>query len=149
MADDMTSAVVLPIRHRLRLGVRHPRNWLQLVRFAAVGASGYAVNLAVFALCVHVLGIDYRVAAVIAFIISVVNNFWWNRHWTFDARHVHPLSQGARFFAVSLVAFGFQYLVLTSLVGDAGLNKVLSQAIAIVCATPLSFVGQKLWSFRA
>jgi putative flippase GtrA len=34
-------------------------------------------------------------------------------------------------------------------VGDAGLSKVLSQAIAIVCATPLSFVGQKLWSFRA
>ena len=149
MADDLTSAVALPIRHRLRLGVRHPQNWLQLVRFAAVGASGYAVNLAVFALCVHVIGVDYRVAAVIAFIVSVINNFWWNRHWTFDARHAHPLSQGARFFAVSLVAFGFQYLVLISLVGDAGLSKVLSQAIAIVCATPLSFVGQKLWSFRA
>jgi putative flippase GtrA len=26
---------------------------------------------------------------------------------------------------------------------------VVSQAIAIVAATPLSFIGQKLWSFRA
>jgi putative flippase GtrA len=27
--------------------------------------------------------------------------------------------------------------------------KVVAQAIAIVAGTPLSFVGQKLWSFRA
>jgi putative flippase GtrA len=26
---------------------------------------------------------------------------------------------------------------------------VLAQAIAIAAATPLSFVGQKLWSFKA
>ena len=144
----MSSAVALPIRHRLRLGVRHPHNWLQLGRFAAVGATGYAVNLGVFALCVHLFAIDYRIADVIAFAVSVLNNFWWNRHWTFDARHHPPASQCARFFAVSLVAFGFQYLVLVTLVGDAGLSKVLAQAIAIACATPLSFLGQKLWSFR-
>jgi putative flippase GtrA len=28
-------------------------------------------------------------------------------------------------------------------------HKVLAQAIAIVTATPLNFVGNKLWSFRA
>jgi len=27
--------------------------------------------------------------------------------------------------------------------------KVLAQAIAIIAGMPLSFVGQKLWSFRA
>jgi putative flippase GtrA len=149
MAEEMTSAVVLPLRHRVRHGVRHPGNWLQLIRFGAVGATGYAVNLGVFAFCLHLVGIDYHWAAVVAFVVSVVNNFWWNRHWTFDARDDHALSQGARFFAVSLVAFGFQYVVLISLVDDARLSKVLAQAIAIACATPLSFVGQKLWSFRA
>jgi putative flippase GtrA len=149
MSDETTVVVELPFRHRVRLGVRHPKNWLQLVRFAAVGASGYVVNLAVFAACVHLFGIDYRVAAVIAFVVSVINNFWWNRHWTFDARHDHALFQGARFFLVSLVAFGFTYVVLIALVSDAGMNKVLAQAIAIVTGTPLSFLGQKLWSFRA
>jgi dolichol-phosphate mannosyltransferase len=149
MSDEMTVTVALPLHHRVRLGVLRPQNWLQLVRFAAVGATGYAVNLAVFALCLHLLGIDYHLAAVIAFAVSVLNNFWWNRHWTFDARHQHPLFQGARFFAVSLVAFGFQYAVLVLLVSDAGMTKVLSQAIAIAAATPLSFIGQKLWSFKA
>jgi putative flippase GtrA len=142
------SAAPLTFGVRVRHGVRHPHNWLQLVRFATVGASGYVVNLATFAVCVHAVGIDYRISSVIAFVVSVINNFWWNRHWTFGARQEHPMFQGARFFAVSLLAFGFTYLILITLVG-AGMPKVVSQAIAIVAATPLSFIGQKLWSFRA
>lgn len=149
MPDDLTTTVELPFRVRMRHGVRRSQNWVQLVRFLAVGASGYVVNLAVFAGSVHALGIDYRIASPLAFIVSVINNFWWNRHWTFDAKHEHPMFQGARFFAVSLVAFGFQYVMLLALVSGPGVAKVVAQAIAIVAATPLSFLGQKLWSFRA
>ncbi len=149
MREELSPAVELPFRHRVRHGVRKPHNWLQLIRFAAVGASGYVVNLIVFAFCVHVLGIDYKIAAVVSFVVSVTNNFWWNRHWTFSAqRDAHPVEQGIKFFAISLVAFGFSYVVLVSLVDGAGFAKVTAQAISIVAATPLSFVGQKLWSFR-
>lgn len=149
VTDEFAAVIELPFHLRLRAGVRHPRNWLQLIRFAAVGASGYVVNLSVFAACVHLLALDYRIAAVVAFVVSVVNNFWLNRHWTFDAKHEHPAHQGARFLAVSVLAFAFTYVVLIALVDGAGVTKVLAQAIAIVAGTPLSFVGQKLWSFRA
>jgi putative flippase GtrA len=159
MTDEITAIVAeLPprsqarARHgvhlRVRHGMRQGHNWLQLGRFGAVGAAGYVVNLAVFAVCVHVLGIDYHLSAVIAWAVSVLNNFVLNRHWTFDAREQHPVRQAARFFLVSLVAFGFTYVVLVGLV-DAGLMKVAAQAIAIAAGMPLSFVGQKLWSFRA
>jgi putative flippase GtrA len=149
MPDELTTTAALPVHVRVRHGVRHPHNWRQLGRFAAVGASGYLVNLVAFAVCVHLLGIDYRLSAVIAYVISVVNNFWLNRHWTFGAKQDHPMLQAIRFFAVSLVTFGFTYVVLITLVGDAGMPKVVAQAIAIVAGTPLSFIGQKLWSFKA
>jgi putative flippase GtrA len=149
MTDEFATAVELPFRVRVRHGVRKPQNWVQFVRFAAVGASGYAVNLVAFALCVHAVGIDYHVAAVIAYAISVLNNFWLNRHWTFDAKHDHAGHQALRFFAVSLVTFGFTYVILISLVSGTGMEKVVAQAIAIAAGTPLSFIGQKLWSFKA
>ncbi len=149
MSDELSTTVELPFHARLRLGVRHLDNWLQLIRFVTVGASGYVVNLAVFAFSVHVLAVDYRISAVIAFIVSVINNFWLNRHWTFDAKHEPPMFQAVRFFTVSLVAFGFTELVLIGLVEGVGLSKVIAQAIAVAAATPLSFLGQKLWSFRA
>lgn len=145
------AAVEVRLGTRVRHGVRKPHNWLQLIRFGAVGATGYTVNLGVFAFCVHAAAIDYRVSAVIAWVVSVLNNWWWNRHWTFGrhgAKEAHPLRQGARFFAVSLVAFGFTYGVLIALVSGASVTKVLAQAIAIAAGTPLNFLGQKLWSFK-
>jgi putative flippase GtrA len=159
MTDEITAIVAeLPpraqprARHsmhvRVRHGMRQGHNWMQLGRFGAVGATGYFVNLAVFAVCVHLVGIDYHLSAVIAWAVSVLNNFVLNRHWTFDAKAQHPVRQAARFFLVSLVAFGFTYVVLVGLV-DAGVMKVAAQAIAILAGMPLSFVGQKLWSFRA
>lgn len=149
MSEDLTTTVELPFVVRVRHGVRHRRNWLQLVRFAAVGVTGYGINLAVFAFCVHLLGIDYRLSSVIAFVISVSNNFWLNRHWTFSAQADHLLHQGMRFFAVSSLVFAFNYVILVTLVEAGGLMKVLAQALAIATVTPLSFLGQKLWSFRA
>jgi putative flippase GtrA len=149
MSDELTTTVELPFRVRVRHGVRRTHNWIQFVRFAAVGASGYVVNLVAFTLCLHALGIDYRVSAVIAYMVSVLNNFWLNRHWTFDAKHQHAGTQAVRFFAVSLVTFGFTYVLLISLVSGTGTDKVVAQAISIAAGTPLSFIGQKLWSFRA
>jgi dolichol-phosphate mannosyltransferase len=149
MTDEFSTVVPLPFHARVRHGVRHPQNWLQLIRFAAVGASGYVVNLIVFAACVHAAGLDYRVASAVAFLVSVNSNFWLNRHWTFGAKQDHPFLQAVRFYTVSLVAYGFSYVILVALVTGPGFSKVIAQAVAIICATPLSFIGQKLWSFRA
>ncbi len=136
-----------PLHRRVRHGMRHPGNWLELIRFGAVGASGYVVNLAVFALSVHGLGVDYRVAAILAFLAGVMNNFWWNRHWTFGAAEGHAGFQAARFLTVSVGAFLVSFVVLQALVSGADVAEVPAQAIAIVVATPLNFLGNKLWSF--
>ena len=143
-----TEELALPLRHRVGHGIRRSGNWLQLVRFALVGASGYAVNLAVFSLLVHAAGVNFRLAALFAFLVAVGNNFLWNRRWTFRARDGHAGFQAARFFAVSVAAFLFNLLVLELLVTRGGVAEVPAQAIAIVAATPLSFLGNKLWSFR-
>src|SRR5438270_1763525 len=143
MSDEITSTLERPavgrppravqvreagtaLHIRVRHGVRRPHHSVQLVRFGAVGASGYVINLVVFAVCVHAIGIDYRVAAVLAWVVSVTNNFWLNRHWTFGARQAHPLRQALRFFAVSALVFGFSYGVLVALVSGMGVVKVLA-----------------------
>jgi putative flippase GtrA len=147
MTDDAT-VFPPPLHLRVRAGLRKPANWLALVRFAVVGASGYVVNLAVFAVAVHALGVDYRVAAVLAFAVAVTNNFVWNRRWTFAARDGHAGFQAVRFLIVSLAAFAVSLAILTVLVSGAELPRVAAQAVAIAAATPLGFVGNKLWSFR-
>jgi putative flippase GtrA len=138
-----------PPHMRMLHGMRRPANWLQLIRFALVGGTGFIVNLAVYALCVHALSVPYQIAAVVAWLVAVLNNFVLNRHWTFDASAGRVHFQAIRFFVVSLAAFVFiNLLLLTLLVEDAGLAKVPAQALAVAAATPLNFLGNKLWSFR-
>jgi putative flippase GtrA len=141
---DHPSAVHL----RVRAGLRRPHNWKQLIKFCAVGASGYVVNLSVFAACFGLLDLHHLVAATVAFVVAVTNNFWWNRRWTFRARGGHAGFQAARFFTVSIAAFLFAAAVLELLVSVAGLPELPAQAISIVAATPLNFIGNKMWSFR-
>ncbi len=78
---------------RVRAGLRRRHNWVQLVKFCAVGGSGYVINLAVFTLAFEVGELHHLVAATAAFAVAVTNNFWWNRHWTFGARAVMRASR--------------------------------------------------------
>jgi putative flippase GtrA len=131
---------------RVRAGLRKRSNWEQLVKFCAVGAAGYVVNLVVFSLLVVGLGIHYIPAAICSFLVAVTNNYTWNRIWTFRSQRGHVAYQGMRFLVVSTVALGANLLVLEILV-RASLTEVVAQAIAIVLVTPVNFVGNKLWSF--
>jgi dolichol-phosphate mannosyltransferase len=133
---------------RVGRGMRRTHNWVQLVKFSAVGATGYVINLAVYSALVTGADLHYRTAAVLAFCVAVTNNFMWNRHWTFKARHGHAGFQAARFLVVSIVALAFNLLVLEALVSGLDVAKIPAQAVAVLAATPLNFVGNKLWSFR-
>jgi len=135
---------------RVHLGTRKPGNWVQLFHFAVVGGSGYVVNLIVFSLLVGVGDTNHLLAAVGAFVVAVTNNFLLNRHWTFrrqGSAEAHAGFQAARFFIVSVVGLGVNLVALELLVSSAGLPELLSQAIAVAVATPVNFIGNKLWTF--
>jgi dolichol-phosphate mannosyltransferase len=136
--------------------VRNPRAWAALraaqraqsVRFCVVGLLGTAVNLAVFAALVAVADASPQLAAVVAFCVAVTHNHLLHRVWTFERRDAAYLPQGARFLVVSLAALGVNLVVLHGLL-VAGSGELEAQALGIAAATPASFVGNRVWAFRA
>lgn len=147
---DMAAVARAPEAGTLALFLREARrasHWAQLMRFGAVGISGYLVNLAVYALALSA-NVDYRAAATAAFLVALVNNFAWNRLWTFRATGGRLHGQAFRFVVVSSAAFVVSLAVLSVLVRDMGVAKLLAQAAAIVAVTPVSFLANKFWSFR-
>jgi putative flippase GtrA len=133
-------------RARMHAALRRRANWEQLFKFCVVGVTGYAVNLAVYALLVKSAGVHYIPAAICSFLVAVTSNYTWNRLWTFRAERGHYAYQGMRFLVVSTLALGANLVVLQLLV-DGGVDKLAAQAVAIVLVTPVNFVGNKLWSF--
>ena len=120
---------------------------MQLLKFCAVGATGYAVNLGVYTALVEGADVYFLAAAVVSFAVAVTNNYTWNRLWTFRLERGHVGLQYARFLVVSGLALGANLAILVVLV-TLDVPKVPAQAIAIVLVTPLSFLGNKLWSFK-
>jgi putative flippase GtrA len=117
----------------------------QFLRFCAVGASGYAVNLAVYA-ALLVAGLHYLAAAAVSFLIAAGSNYVWNRIWTFRSGRAPVLGQGLRALVVSGLSLGANQLFLIMFVA-AGTGHLAAQATAIVLVTPFSFTANKLWAF--
>jgi dolichol-phosphate mannosyltransferase len=147
MATEPVAASSANVVRRIHHGARKPDNWMQLGKFVFVGGSGYVVNLVVFGLLVHFADVHHIVAAIGAFVVAVMNNFWWNRHWTFGAGDGHAGFQAARFFIVSLVGLAFNLVLLEVFVTSVGMPDLAAQALAVALVTPVNFVGNKLWTF--
>jgi dolichol-phosphate mannosyltransferase len=132
---------------RLGAAARQPDNWIQLMKFALVGGSGYVINLGVFTLIGNDLGVAHQVAAVAAFAVAVLNNFLWNRYWTFKSGSGPAGFQAARFFAVSVASLGLNLAVLELIWRAGTVTPITAQAIAVAVAMPFNFLGNKFWTF--
>jgi putative flippase GtrA len=137
----------MDIARRTMTGATKPHNWIQLVKFGAVGGSGYVINLVVFGLLAEGLGVHHLVAAVGAFCVAVTNNFLLNRYWTFGAREGDSGFQGPRFMIISVGSLVINLVVLQLLVTAGDLSELPSQAIAVAVAMPFNFIGNKVWTF--
>lgn len=108
----------------------------------------------------------YHLFSTLAFLVANLSNFQLNRRWTFASHgHASWLSEYGPFFAIGVVAQAVALLLLTAFVHPDSpvqlpgsifdgsmllLRRLLwAQALTVVLVTPISFVGNKVWTFRA
>ena len=126
-----------------RRGVR------QFVKFGLVGASGAVVSFIAFHALLH-FALDLTLAFSIGFIAGGVNNYWWNRHWTFRSKG-HVGKELAQFLTVSCMALALG-VVITKLL-DKNLPQFhLRNSLIWLCGTVggmgVNFFVNKYWTFR-
>ncbi len=128
---------------RARRGVR------QFVKFGIVGASGAVVSFVGFHVLLH-FKFDLTLAFSIGFICGGVNNYWWNRRWTFRSSG-HLGRELAQFLAVSCIALVLGILITKYLDSRLGLFY-LRNSLIWLCGTVggmgVNFFVNKYWTFR-
>lgn len=144
-------------------------DWLhgfRYIRFGLVGASGTVVNLAVLYTAHEYLfsaieptGSKPYFSLVLAIAVSTVNNFTWNRLWTWSDR-LHAtstqhedgyskrslLAQLGQYATASWLGILLQY-VLTLWLAHF-MHYLLANVTAIVIASVSNFVANDRWTFR-
>jgi putative flippase GtrA len=85
----------------------------RFIKFALVGTLGSLIDFGVMNLLSHWANLPLVFAGTISFICAVVNNFTWNRIWTYPESRSRPLiGQLGMFFAVNLAGVGIRVPIL-------------------------------------
>lgn len=136
-----------------RRGVR------QFLKFAVVGASGFAVNLIIFTLLQrlipnHSSTLAYNVIYSVAFLSGGVSNYFLNRAWTFRSTG-HVGKEGLSFMTVSVLAL-IVGLIVGAVIAPLPIPLTertfghghLTWFVSTVSAIVVNFFVNKYWTFR-
>jgi len=120
----------------------------RFIKFSIVGTSGAVVDFSILNLMILVFGWPKIWANALSFSCAVLNNFTWNRLWTFPEskeRKVH--GQLAQFALVSITGLMINETIFLSLsrVLAPHFGNVIGYNLAKVIATLLVLV----WNFNA
>ena len=124
-------------------------------RFLAVGAVGTLLDFSLLTL-LKLAGLPTLLANSLSFTAGLVNNFTWNRLWTFgDAMQTDWRKQLAQFTTVSLIGLALNNIIVLSLEGILG--SMLGQPDwgylpAKVIATGVivfwNYFANRMWTFK-
>jgi dolichol-phosphate mannosyltransferase len=144
-------------------------DWLhgfRYVRFGLVGASGTVINLAVLYTAHEFLfsaiepaGSKPYFSLALAIGLATINNFTWNRLWTWsDRQHAtssqreaaiskrHVLAQLVQYATASWIGIALQYALTLWLAHY--MHYMLANLIAILIASVSNFITNDRWTFR-
>jgi putative flippase GtrA len=119
----------------------------QLFRYGIVVGCGYLLAIAAYSGELG-LGIAPYLALGIAFVLNGLFNFALLRAWTFPPSGRPVTTDLARFCMAAAASFVVNYASFALLYSFVGLAADVSQRLAILLAAPVTFLANRLWSFR-
>ena len=132
---------------------------IQFVKFGIIGVSNtvisyviYIVSLLAMQQANVLINIDYLIAQIVAFLLSVLWSFYWNNKYVFIVSH-----GGKRSVFKSLlktyISYSFTGLFLNSVllilwVDKLNFSEFIAPLINLMISVPLNFLINKFWAFR-
>jgi dolichol-phosphate mannosyltransferase len=128
------------------------------LKYALVGVSGTFIDIGLFALLLARTVLSPTIAATLSFILAVINNYTWNRLWTYahvPKKNVHK--QFAKFFFVScgglvlnilflhLFSFGLSHVFFPLPIWGSVLAKIGASGMVLV----YNFLLNTFWTFSS
>lgn len=128
----------------------------RFLKFGTVGASGTVVNIGVLYWAqeflfntVQTTEVRLNLSLALAIFLATLNNFMWNRYWTWaDRKQYHHLSLPAQFGQYSLACSLsiILQIVFTNLLAPHFYYQI-ANLIAIGVTSVLNFLLNDIWTF--
>ncbi len=121
---------------------------VELLKFGVVGISGIVVDFFITWLFKEKLKVNKYIANGAGFSFAVINNFLWNRYWTFG-NNIQPFAeQFLKFAGVSIVGLIINTLLLMLFVKYVKINFYIIKLIVIGLVFLWNFSINYLFTFH-
>ena len=150
--------VVFKIFH-LHISEEKWQGFLQFIKFGIVGVSNtvvsyviYVISLLLFQKNGWFVKTDYLIAQVIAFVLSVLWSFYWNRKYVFNSEDGEAVSW-YKALIKTYISYAFTGLFLNTVlsvlwVQILGISKMIAPIVNLLISVPLNFIMNNFWAFK-
>ena len=130
---------------------RFYRNFVQFFKFGVVGLSNTAISYLIYAVLVYT-GVHYLAASVIAFVLSVLNSFFWNHKFVFRDE-MGGKRDVIRALIKTYASYAFSGLVVSNIllytfIELFGVSKYIAPFFGLLITVPLNYILNKFWAFK-
>lgn len=124
-------------------------NFVELIKFAFVGALGTVVNLSILYTLTEFFNVYYIISETIGFLVSVLHNYILNKIWTFKENlHERIFTKYFKYIIINLISLCINLTILFILVEFYGFWYIFAEVVAISIAFLNNFTVNKLWTFK-
>lgn len=118
----------------------------KFLKFSLIGILNTFITMISYIALVKV-GINYLTANCFAYLIGVINSYYWNKNWVFEFKN-KEISLFLKFLIVNIIVLTFNTINLFILVDKLFINKFISQLVSISVGMIMNFFLHKLWTFN-
>ena len=109
---------------------------------------GIGIDFFITWLCKEKIGINKYISNAIGFSFAVVNNFLWNRYWTFGANNQPFAEQFLKFVLIAVVGLILNSLLLFLIVRFLQINFYVTKLLVIGLVFFWNFFMNYLFTFN-
>lgn len=159
MINQIMTFLFTRFLHREYTKIQHT-SFMQFIKFGIVGLSNTIISYLLYAVVLLLLQkkmlfpkIDYLLAQIVAFVLSVLWSFYWNNRMVFVVEEGRKRSLWKSLIK-TYISYSFTGLFLNSIllivwVNILGISEFIAPIINLIVSVPLNFIINKFWAFKS
>lgn len=117
----------------------------QIVKFGFVGGTAFVIDAGVLMILSKYVGINYMIANVISFTISVIYNYVMSMKFVFEVNTETSKGKNfVQFIILSIIGLGINEVIMKLCVGLWTLPLLISKMLATAIVMVYNFISRKL-----
>jgi putative flippase GtrA len=122
---------------------------VEATKFSIVGAVNFALTFIVFTVMLKVLGVNYLLSLVAAWVVGMLFSYALNFTWVFKPEQkIQFKARFFRFFLASVLSISLNMLALSYIVEHTGFDPFYAQMALIPFIVIFNFSTAKFWSLK-